>query len=390
MTTPSSSATCPACRNISRHLTDWEFSGLGESVFNYIGEFQACEVCGLAYIRNRTDAELSIFYADECAYFSSDHFDINSDENIKKYKAYKKVLADHGLNGKRLLDVGCGRGGFLHWLTRNSWSGPCCGVDADRRSIPAPEGCAGNLSFKHGFAFDLPVDSGSQEIISYFHVLEHLRDLDRALDEAVRATTPDGHLLIEIPDAENYRALPIGTAFWVGIREHVNHFSAAALAHLLQRKGFRIKNMVREVLPTPEFVYPSLLVLAQKSGDGDACPPASRGTGDVASFILDSQAALRAQASQVTAIMGRYARTTFWGCSAQLFSLLPLLDLDRVTLCDSSELKQKSNYKGRPICAPSAVAPTGALVVAPYLHRQAIERAALGLGWSGSDIFFIE
>ena len=379
---------CPACQKPSRRLLDWPFSGLGESVFNYTAHFYTCPHCGLGYIGNVDDAELSRFYAEECAYFSSDHFDINSKENIQKYSTYRAVLKNAGLEGRSILDVGCGRGGFLRWLKQNSsWPGQCCGVDADLRSIPKEEE-EGSLTYKQGYAFSLPVADDSQDILSYFHVLEHIRDLDRVLQEAFRALKPGGHLLIEVPDAERYPTQPIGTAFWIGIREHVNHFSPLALALALQRHGFQISNMERGMLPTPEFTYPSLIILAQKTPAPAA--PALPHTQDIAAFVKESQEGLRRQAREATTLMERYGNIVFWGCSAQLFSLLPLLDCRRIALCDASPLKQQSTFQAMAILAPEKVAPRGALVIAPYLHRAAIKRAAQGLGWNESQIYSLE
>lgn len=386
MSVSSPVSACPACKSVPRHVVEWQFSGLGKSVFDYTAHYCFCDTCGLAYISNVNDVELSGFYEEECAYFSSDHFDVNSAENITKYRAYRKTLEANGLGGKSILDVGCGRGGFLRWLKQNTWTGKCVGIDADVRSMP--DGSAEAVTFKRGLAFGLPVEDGSQEVITYFHVLEHIRNLDQALHETSRALQPDGHVLIEVPDAENYPTQPIGTAFWIGIREHVNHFSPLSLAHALRRNGLQVRDTVRGTLPTPEFVYPSLMILAQKTAS-PAEPDMPR-TGDLESFIKDSHATLRHQAEIVSTIIARYERTVFWGCSAQLFSLLPLLDLTQATLCDSSKVKQKSSYRGMPIVAPETVEPKGALIIAPYLHRGAIRRAALAIGWNEADIFSLE
>lgn len=41
---------CPVCQQTSQYLLDWEFSGLGDSVFNYTAKFYECAHCGLVYI----------------------------------------------------------------------------------------------------------------------------------------------------------------------------------------------------------------------------------------------------------------------------------------------------------------------------------------------------
>lgn len=380
---------CPACHGDAPHALNWPFSGLGESIFNITAAFHACPACGLVYTANLNDATLAGFYTGECAYFSSDHFDINSRENIEKYKAYRELLVAEGLADCDILDVGCGRGGFLRWLKQQHWRGACRGVDADPRSIPGENTSGDQIGFAQGDVFQIPASDGSQEVLTYFHVLEHLRDLDRALAEAARVLEEGGHLLIEVPDAERYAELPIGTAFWFSIREHVNHFSSAALEKLLRRHNLAVLRIGRGILPTPEFSYPSLLLLAQKS-EGNS-QTATTANSAIADFLKHSQIAQSTQAARVSEIMARDERSVFWGCSAHLFSLLPLLDLSRVTLCDASPLKQRSHYKGIPIQGPESIRPCGAsLLIAPYLHRTAIKRAALGLGWKDKDIFLLE
>lgn len=389
MPIPATSERCPACHSRAAYVLDWPFSGLGESVFNTIAAFYACPECGLVYFANIDDITLTRFYTGECTYFCSDHFDANTPENIKKYKVYRALLLESELSEKNILDVGCGRGGFLRWLKKNRWSGQCQGVDADPRSIPKEGIATDDVSFAQGDAFHLPKADCSQDVLTYFHVLEHLRDLDRAMAEATRVLKNDGHLLIEVPDAERYTELPIGTAFWFSIREHVNHFSPTSLERLLRRHGLALLRTERGILPTPEFSYPSLLLVARKSSNSSHAPIATNRS--IKSFLECSRSAQSGQAAFISEVMSRYERSVFWGCSAQLFSLLPLLDLSRSNLCDASPLKQGSHYRGVVIQAPPETPACGtALFIAPYLHRLAIRRSALSLGWTKSDIYELE
>lgn len=383
---------CPACHGNAPHILNWPFSGLGESIFNTHAAFHSCPVCGLVYAANWDDKTLEHFYTGECAYFNSDHFDVNSRENIEKYIAYRQLLIEAGLTDRDILDVGCGRGGFLRWLKQHDWQGTCNGVDADPRSIPHEQAVAEQVCFSQGNAFNIPAQDASQGVLTYFHVLEHLRDLDSALAEATRALKDNGYLMIEVPDAECYAQFPIGTAFWFGIREHVNHFSLAALERLLSRHNLLIRKIRRGILPTPEFSYPSLLLLAQKSNITTHTAPTTNVTNpSISDFLNHSLTAQAAQAEWVRNTMVRYERSVFWGCSAQLFSLLPHLDLGKIELCDSSPAKQCSNYRGLPVQTPSSIHPEDkALFIAPYLHRSAIKKAAVDIGWNETNIFSLE
>lgn len=384
---------CPTCgKETAEFLTDWHFSGLNDSIFNYTAQFLSCTACGLVYIANMTDNVLSRFYQDECCYFENDHFNINAHENIIKYEAYRKILINSKLMNTALTDVGCGRGGFLIWLQKNGWKANCNGVDFDSRSIPILKDVKNNnsnnknqISFQKGTAFKMPFLDSSQSVLCYFHVLEHIRDIDSAVREARRVIKDSGYILIEVPDAERYHEFPVGTAFWFSIREHVNHFTGSALCKVLERNGFSVKQVIRQELPTPEFSYPSLMVLAQKWSQVELTEAPK--VGDVGDFLLQSQRDLVKQAEKIWDLNRSLETLMFWGCSAELFSLLPILKIQNYAICDSSRIKQKSTYKGLPIQNPTKIPVVGKMIIAPYLHSEAIEKIAYELGWPKDSVF---
>lgn len=382
------SRACPACGSSAYHLLDWEFSGLGDSIFNYTANFFSCTTCGLVYVHNINDQKLAKFYADECSYFEKNHFDIHNPSNINKYAFYFRFLQYYGLISIDMADIGCGRGGFVKWLAHGRWNGKCWGVDVDAKSIPTDSILNNNPSFKVGGAVNLPFSDASLDLVTYFHVLEHICDLHGLLEEAARVLKVDGHILIEVPDAENYHTQPIGTAFWVSIREHIYHFTATALVLALHAHGFQVLQVSRQNLPTPEFSYPSLMLLARKvrKKNKPLLPPYA----SLASFVLDSKQALVQQANKILSLSNDN-KITFWGCSSELFSLLPLLSSRQdIQICDSSKLKQKTHYKKIAIQDPSDLPVEGALFIAPYLYIIAIKSAACQLGWPESAIHFLK
>lgn len=377
-------ACCLTCAARSHHLLDWEFSGLGDSVFNYRARFFHCPQCGLVSIGNIDDETLGRFYATECDYAEKAHFSVESPANQEKFAYYTRLLHEYGISGGEMADVGCGRGGFVNWLVREGWQGGCCGVDVDAKSLPLDDSGAVNLRFLDGGALTLPFADGALTLLTYFHVFEHIHNLDSVTAEAARTVRQGGHLMIEVPDAERYAKHPVGSAFWISIREHVHHFTAKALDAVLSAHGFTLVALERAILPTPEFDYPSLVVIAMK-GDAVAVEPPS--PANVASFVTSSYQALTDQARRLAALPGP---VTFWGCSAEFFSLLPLVEREDIRLCDASGLKQAARYRGRPIADPAMLPVEGTLVVAPYLHDAAIRQAALQLGWPKAAIYSLQ
>jgi len=377
---------CPACLAETQHLTDWEYSGLDASIFNYTAKWHSCNNCGLVYVANIDDETLAKFYANECSYFENDHFDITSPANVTKYQHYYNFISNAGLENTPITDIGCGRGGFLQWLNKQGWQAHCIGVDVDIKSMPVSQKNSDDLqiSFQTGGALSLPFAVSSQRLLTYFHVLEHIHDLDSVLKNAHNVLMEQGHILIEVPDAENYAQQPIGTAFWMGIREHIYHYSAQSLNTALNLHGFEIVSCQRAMLPTPEFEYPSLMILAQKTEH--PCPAVFAVTENIANYVSSAKRALNEQAEILISLAKQHSQLTIWGLSTQLFSLLPKLKGIDYRLCDASKQKQNSHFQQQSIYDPNEIQPEALLVIAPYLHAEKIEIAALSLGWSPRSI----
>jgi 2-polyprenyl-3-methyl-5-hydroxy-6-metoxy-1,4-benzoquinol methylase len=141
------------------------------------------------------------------------------------------------INGRapRLLDIGCGWGDFLHFARSRGW--PVSGFEFS-------ESVARVAREKYG----LPVRVGSLEemgfpargfdLISMWHVLEHLREPRAALERIAALLAPGGLLVLEVPNldflARKSWRYPMSRTL------HLYHFSAATLVALVERAGFRV------------------------------------------------------------------------------------------------------------------------------------------------------
>ncbi len=100
-----------------------------------------------------------------------------------------------GRGALRVLDVGCGAGGMLDELSR---LGEVHGID------PSPELVElchrrGYPNVRLGSAHQLPVESGTVDLLTMFDTIEHIADDVGALREARRALAGDGRLFISTP-----------------------------------------------------------------------------------------------------------------------------------------------------------------------------------------------
>jgi SAM-dependent methyltransferase len=138
----------------------------------------------------------------------------------------------------RVLDLGCGMGYFLYACREFGYE-----VQGTDISSHAADYARHTLDLEvtvadvHALQFEV----GSFEVITMWHSLEHTRDPRGYLEKALQWLTPDGVLVIDVPNYEGTDARCYG-ADWDGwsIPFHLHHFSPSALQRLLSNHGLRI------------------------------------------------------------------------------------------------------------------------------------------------------
>jgi SAM-dependent methyltransferase len=92
------------------------------------------------------------------------------------------------------------------------------------------------LPVSHAFYQNARVEAGSHELVTMFHVLEHLEHPCEALRHVREWLRPQGLLFVEVPNIEAICQWP-GSVFH---RAHLYNFSPAALKMAGQRAGYAI------------------------------------------------------------------------------------------------------------------------------------------------------
>jgi SAM-dependent methyltransferase len=110
----------------------------------------------------------------------------------------QRLLARFGVLGPdtRGLDIGCGTGGNLAWLSQHgTWSG------VDVHPAARAHALARDLDVYEGSAEALPFDDARFDVVTCFEVLYHREVADPAvaLSEMARVTRPDGTLVLREP-----------------------------------------------------------------------------------------------------------------------------------------------------------------------------------------------
>ncbi|MCZ6677112.1 MAG: class I SAM-dependent methyltransferase, partial [Candidatus Poribacteria bacterium] len=157
----------------------------------------------------------------------------------------------------RILDVGCGIGTFLHLAREHGWK--TYGVD------PSESGTAFacnqyGLDVFCGDLFEANFPDQHFDVITLYHVLEHISQPNPFLHELHRLLKPKtGLLVIEVPNGGSIHSrLQKENWPYVHPRDHLYYFSHRTLPRLLRKHGF---NKIR--IGKPRRVNPSTGMINQ-------------------------------------------------------------------------------------------------------------------------------
>lgn len=210
-------------------------------------EFVECNHCGvISMIPMPTDEQLATFYA---AYSNDDHVDLLQKVGSRYptlRKLFHRLSGDvdprdfvHIQAGARVLDYGCGHGGYLiHFHDR--------GVAISGAEI------AGNVveaCRKHGYDVHkvddfshIPFDDGEFDIVYLMQVFEHLRDPHTFMEELARILKNGGMLYLAVPNVASIWRKVFGNNWVSGWFSpfHLFHYNRHSLAKQAGQHGFDV------------------------------------------------------------------------------------------------------------------------------------------------------
>jgi len=259
---------CPVCHSLSLHE---KLQVQDKSVSQETFKLDECAGCGLLFTNPRPDAASIGRYYESAAYVSHNSGArgvVNQVYKVARYFTVRhKVQLISQLNGGqpgRLLDYGCGTGHFLAGAKAAGWQ-----VTGLEPNATARADAAARVGQPLGQPADLPtLPSASFDVVTLWHVLEHVHTLGQTLTELCRVLRPGGQLLIAVPNAASADAQHYGPN-WAAydVPRHLYHFTPAAMRELLTRQGLRITRQLPMVL---DAYYVSLLSeeLRATAGEG--------------------------------------------------------------------------------------------------------------------------
>ena len=194
---------------------------------------------------SHTDSKRSLF--EKCYHF------------IKSVALKNKLNLVNSLQPAKgsVLDIGAGTGDFLSVVKENGWN--TIGVEPSEK--------AKAIAKRKGVSFveeTSELENNSFDVITMWHVLEHVPNLDNQIKELKRLLKPNGSLIIAVPNFKSFDAKQYGN-FWAAydVPIHFWHFSKTAIKKLFAKEDMELV----KVLPMKfDSFYVSLLSEKYKTG----------------------------------------------------------------------------------------------------------------------------
>ncbi len=249
--------------------SDKKFRGPGR--FTYV----RCRPCGLVYLHPRpSDRELSRYYPDYVTPVSTTSGSSSWErmrQRLKRmvaaewygysgspggtsrwlFRPLRKALTlpispllsqvPRAQAGGRVLDIGCGSGGYLAFLASLGWT--CVGIEPGPQSRAYAQDDLG-LTVHAGPLTACALPEASFSVVTMWHVIEHLPDPLKTLREIHQLLKADGIVMLRTPNVDSFEAR-LFRGNWYGLDppRHLYLFSPRTIRALLKRSGFAITRL---------------------------------------------------------------------------------------------------------------------------------------------------
>lgn len=182
-------------------------------------------------------------------YYQSEDYISHTDSKRSLFEKIYQLVKQHTLSQKhqlilsytqrkgKLLDIGAGTGDFLAFVKTKNWE--VMGIEPSQK--------AKQLAQKKGVPFvenSQELSDNSYDVITMWHVLEHVRDLEKQLTELKRICKPGGYIIIAVPNFKSYDA-NIYKEYWAAydVPRHIWHFSKTAIQKLFNQNEMKLQKV---------------------------------------------------------------------------------------------------------------------------------------------------
>jgi len=222
---------CPLCGEKIRLKT---IGGLPDQLFSHPDRFAIvrCLSCGLGFLDPIPSPEILTRHYPAVYYGKNPPFSPD-------FAAYRWRLDDirRFVDGRRILDIGCGAGGFVRFLSLCGWDSH--GVDNSAYAVALAESINPGRIRQCTLGPELPYPNESFDAATLFEVMEHVPSPRESLAEARRILKSGGFLFFSVPNFASLESLVFGRA-WIGldVPRHIFQFTPGSVSRFLKETSF--------------------------------------------------------------------------------------------------------------------------------------------------------
>lgn len=258
---------CPVCNKneFSSFLTCTDYFVTCEDF-----KIKQCTGCGFKITENIEDEENIGRYYESENYISHSNTTkgiVNAVyHQVRKYMLGRKrrlVEKSAALQKGHILDVGTGTGFFLNEMKEYGWQVTGIEKSEEARKFAKTEFDLNNLPTEELFK----LKDKSYDVISLWHVLEHIHKLNENMDVFSGLLKDDGKLVIAVPNHNSYDAKHY-KEFWAAydVPRHIWHFAPSQMKQLGIKHGFKLTSL--HTMPFDSFYVSMLSEKYKKSSLG--------------------------------------------------------------------------------------------------------------------------
>lgn len=253
---------CPVCQHaqFSPFLTCLDYT-VSRETFQTV----QCDSCGFKFTNPRPEETvLGNYYKSEdyVSHSNTKKGFINSAyQLIRKYTLLKKLqLISKYYKTGNILDIGCGTGEFLNTCKNAKWK--TMGIE--------PDPGARKMAIEN-YGLDVreeveikKLDNESFDIISMWHVLEHVPQLNERIEDLKRLIKPNGVIIIAVPNCNSLDA-GIYKEHWAAydVPRHLYHFTPKDIEQIFKNHGLKLNTVLPMIFDS---FYVSMLSEKIKTG----------------------------------------------------------------------------------------------------------------------------
>jgi 2-polyprenyl-3-methyl-5-hydroxy-6-metoxy-1,4-benzoquinol methylase len=209
-----------------------------------------CRDCDIVFLNPPPSPEIGReYFAGAYARNASGNIYYNDDFKERTSLLRLELLSGYPLQGRTLLDVGCGKGQFVSVARQNGWD--AWGVEFDGGACDYARQRFGLETVFKG-SLDHPALPGAFDVVTLWDVIEHVPDPVGVLRQAASRLRQGGMIVIRTANIRSWAFDRHRARWWAFGCDHRFYFSPHALRLAMGAAGFTVKAVLnREPVERP-------------------------------------------------------------------------------------------------------------------------------------------